>query len=113
MTRGWFITRRSRSNWPKEFLQRPRAEWCRRLEAEDVPYAPIWNVPEVLADPQVRHLQTFYEMQHEKQGAVTGIQRPVLIDGERGPNRLAAPMLGEHTAAIFAEFNLADAKASA
>ena len=52
-------------------------------------------------------------MQHEKQGAVTGIQRPVLIDGERGPNRLAAPMLGEHTAAIFAEFNLADAKASA
>ncbi len=97
----------------KEFLQRPRAEWCRRLEAEDVPYAPIWNVPEVLADPQVRHLQTFYQMQHEKQGAVTGIQRPVLIDGERGPNRLAAPMLGEHTAAIFAEFNLADAKASA
>ena len=37
---------------------------------------------------------------------MTGIQRPVLIDGERGPNRMAAPSLGEHTAAIAREFNL-------
>ena len=90
----------------KEFLELPRAEWCRRLESEDVPFAPIWNVPEVLADPQVTHLQTFYQMQHEKVGDITGIHRPILIDGERGPNRMAAPVLGEHTDAIFAEFKL-------
>ena len=45
-------------------------------------------------------------MQHEKVGDVTGIHRPILIDGERGPHRMAAPVLGEHTDAIFAEFGL-------
>lgn len=88
------------------FRTQPRAEWCRRLERQDVPHAPIWSVREVIDDPQVRHLGTFYEMRHPTEGSVTGIQRPVVIDGERGPNRRAAPALGEHTAAIFREFDL-------
>ena len=88
------------------FRAQPRVEWCRRLEEQDVPHAPVWSVEEVVDDPQVHHLETFYEMQHPKEGTMTGIQRPVLIDGERGPNRMAAPTLGEHTAAITKEFNL-------
>lgn len=88
------------------FHTQPRAEWCRRLEEQDVPHAPIWSIDEVLNDPQVRHLRTFYDMQHPKLGPVVGIQRPVLIDGQRGPNRMAAPTLGEHTDAIEEEFNL-------
>lgn len=88
------------------FRTQPRAEWCRRLEAQDVPHAPIWSVEEVIDDPQVRHLGTFCDMQHAEQGQVAGIQRPVLIDGERGPNRMAAPTLGEHSAAIAREFKL-------
>jgi formyl-CoA transferase len=90
----------------RAFRARTRTEWCRRLEQQDVPHAPIWSMQEVIGDPQVRHLGTFYETQHEKEGRGVGIQRPVLIDGERGPNRLAAPKLGEHTAAIAREFNL-------
>jgi crotonobetainyl-CoA:carnitine CoA-transferase CaiB-like acyl-CoA transferase len=88
------------------FRKKTRAEWCRYLEAHDVPHAPIWSVPEVIDDPQVRHLGTFYDMQHPTEGAVTGIQRPVRIDGERGPTRMAAPALGEHSAAIAKEFKL-------
>ncbi|MGD9922130.1 MAG: CaiB/BaiF CoA transferase family protein [Pseudorhodoplanes sp.] len=89
------------------FKTRPRAEWCQRLEAEDVPYAPVWSVPEVFDDPQVAHLGTFYEMHRPGIGQVTGIQRPVRIDGKRGPSRMAAPELGEHTEAIMTEFDLA------
>lgn len=89
-----------------EFLKLSRAQWCERLEAQEVPFAPIWSVSEVMADPQVMHLGTFYRMQHPTQGAVTGIHRPVKIDDERGPDRMAAPALGEHTQTIFAEFNL-------
>ncbi|HWV41651.1 CoA transferase [Pseudorhodoplanes sp.] len=88
------------------FRTQPRAEWCRRLEAEDVPHAPIWSADEVIEDPQVQHLRTFYEMQHPRLGTVTGIERPVLIDGERGPHRMPAPALGEHNAKIAAEFGL-------
>lgn len=90
----------------RAFRRRSRDEWCRCLEARDVPHAPIWSVPEVIEDPQVRHLGTFYEMQHPKEGCVTGIRRPVTIDGERGPDKMAAPSLGEHSAAIAREFNL-------
>jgi crotonobetainyl-CoA:carnitine CoA-transferase CaiB-like acyl-CoA transferase len=90
----------------RAFRRQTRAEWCHSLEAHDVPHAPIWSVPEAIGDPQVHHLGTFYDMQHPKEGRVTGIQRPVTIDGERGPNRIAAPALGEHTAAITKEFNL-------
>jgi formyl-CoA transferase len=88
------------------FRTRPRIEWCSRLEAQDVPHAPIWSVPEVLNDPQVRHLGTFCETRHDREGRGVGIHRPVLIDGERGPNRMAAPSLGEHSAAIAREFGL-------
>ncbi|AZY48167.1 CaiB/BaiF CoA transferase family protein [Bordetella avium] len=88
------------------FAARNRDEWCRRLEANDVPFAAVNSAPEVMQDPQVRHLGIFYEVPHPEQGRVTAIHRPVLIDGERGPSDKAAPTLGEHTAAIRREFEL-------
>lgn len=86
------------------FKTRTRAEWCQRLEAQDVPCAPIYSIPEVLDDPQIHYLGTFYRMHHAKLGDLTGVHRPVLIDGERGPEARAAPILGEHNATIRAEY---------
>src|SRR5262249_18402988 len=34
----------------------PRDHWMERLEANDVPSAPVNSLSEVMADPQVRHL---------------------------------------------------------
>jgi crotonobetainyl-CoA:carnitine CoA-transferase CaiB-like acyl-CoA transferase len=82
---------------------KPRIHWMTVLEAHDVPFAPIHDLAEVLEDPQVRHLQTFYEQEHPTQGKITAIHRPVLIDGERAERALPAPTLGEHTDAILAE----------
>ena len=45
-----------------------RAHWMARLEAEDVPFAPILTLPEVREDPQVRHLETFFETAHPSEG---------------------------------------------
>lgn len=86
------------------FQTRTRAEWLQRLEAQDVPCAPIYSISEVLDDPQIQHLGTFYQMHHAKIGDLTGVHRPVLIDGERGPATLPAPVLGEHNAAIRADY---------
>jgi len=88
------------------FATRSREEWCQRLEANDVPFAPVNSAPEVMRDPQVRHLDVFYEVSHPAQGAMTAIHRPVRINGQRGPSDRAAPMLGEHTEAIRREFEL-------
>ncbi len=88
------------------FATKTREEWCERLAAHDVPFAPVNNVPEVMADPQVRHLETFYEVEHPERGVLTAIHRPVRINGQRGPADKAAPVLGEHSDAIRQEFGL-------
>ena len=82
---------------------RPRGDWMTRLEKEDVPFAPIHEIAEVLEDEQVRHLGTFYRTHHPTEGAVTGIHRPVRIDGSRDIAATPPPALGEHSDAILAE----------
>ena len=38
------------------FKTKPRGEWLKILEAHDVPAVPLYDVAEVLDDPQVKHL---------------------------------------------------------
>ena len=73
------------------------------FEENDVPFAPVQSLQDVLDDPQVRHLRTFYQQRHPTEGEITAIHRPVLIDGAREERALPAPTLGEHTEAVLAE----------
>src|SRR5262249_13066553 len=82
---------------------KPRAHWVNVLEENDVPFAPVNSIPDVLDDPQARHLRTFYPRRHPSEGEITAIHRPVLIDGGRDERALPAPALGEHTDAVLAE----------
>jgi crotonobetainyl-CoA:carnitine CoA-transferase CaiB-like acyl-CoA transferase len=90
----------------KTFRARSREQWCLRLADSDVPFAPVNSVPEVMDDPQVKQLQTFYEVEHPQYGKMVGIHRPVTMNGERGPCTRPAPILGEHSEAIRREFSL-------
>ena len=78
------------------FRLQDRAEWCRRLEAEDVPYAPMYTTEEVPEDPQAKHLQLFVEAQHPVAGPFRTVRSPVSFDGERALQVTAPPLLGEH-----------------
>ena len=82
---------------------KPRAHWMAALEANDVPFAPVHTIEEVFDDPQVQHMQTFYKQHHPVEGEITGIHRPVLIDGVREAATLPPPGLGEHTEEVLAE----------
>jgi formyl-CoA transferase len=82
---------------------KPRAHWMSVLEQNDVPFAPVQSLQDVLDDPQVRHLDTFYRQRHPTEGEITAIHRPVLIDGVREERALPAPTLGEHTDEVLAE----------
>jgi crotonobetainyl-CoA:carnitine CoA-transferase CaiB-like acyl-CoA transferase len=82
------------------FVRRERAEWCRRLEALDVPHAPMYDTDEVPADPQARHLQLFVETAHPAGGRWTTVRSPVSFDGERALQVSAPPLLGDHDAAL-------------
>ncbi|WP_338617133.1 CoA transferase [Pigmentiphaga sp. CHJ604] len=90
------------------FKTRSRDEWWARLAQAGVPVAPVYAVPEVMHDLQVRHLQSFYQLAHPVHGSVTGVHRPVLIDGQRGPIHRPAPVLGEDGDAIRGELGQAE-----
>jgi formyl-CoA transferase len=79
------------------------AEWIALLEANDVPFAPVHNIEDVIDDAQVKHLQTFRTLRHPTEGEQTAIRRPVLIDGGRDGSDLPAPALGEHTDQVLNE----------
>ena len=70
---------------------KPREHWMKRLEANDVPHAPVNSLGEVIADPQVRHLGSFHEMRHPERGAYQTIRRPVYFDGSRDDQPLNLP----------------------
>jgi crotonobetainyl-CoA:carnitine CoA-transferase CaiB-like acyl-CoA transferase len=81
------------------FRGRDRAEWCRRLEALDVPYAPVYDTNEVPEDPQARHLQLFVDAPHPGRSDGTRwrtVRSPVSFDGERALDVTAPPLLGDH-----------------
>jgi crotonobetainyl-CoA:carnitine CoA-transferase CaiB-like acyl-CoA transferase len=78
------------------FLRQDRAEWCRRLEANDVPHSPMYTTAEVPDDAQARHLQLFVETEHPVVGPWRTVRSPISFDGERPLDLTAPPVLGEH-----------------
>jgi len=85
------------------FATGTRKEWLKRLEENDVPSGPLYNMAEVLADPQVIHLGLVHEVKHSKVGTFKFVGSPVnysdLPKGSANP----PPLLGEHTEAILSE----------
>ncbi len=83
------------------FARQPRAEWCRRLEAEDVPHAPMYDTQEAMQDPQARHLQLEIEAPHPEGGTWRTIRSPLSFDGRRALEVTAPPLLGADNDAVL------------
>lgn len=85
------------------FLVRTRNEWLERLEAEDVPAVPLYNLAEALADPQVAHLGLVEELAHPQAGRLKFVGAPVRYDGLTKKESAPPPLLGAGTASILSE----------
>jgi len=79
------------------FATRPRAEWLARLEAEDVPCAPIYDMAEVFTDPQVRHMGLELTIPRRDKPAIRTVGCPVQFSETPPPAPGPPPELGEHT----------------
>lgn len=83
------------------FARRPLEHWVRRLQAEDVPYAPVNLIDDVVRDPQVEHLGIVVPI--ESPNTATRAVRPAAqFDGIRARTVNAAPLLNQHGEAIRA-----------
>ena len=85
------------------FAAKTREEWLKQLEAEDVPAAPLYNMAEVLADPQVKHLGLIEELEHPQAGKLKFVGAPVRYDGLAQEKSAPPPLLGAHTRTILTD----------
>jgi crotonobetainyl-CoA:carnitine CoA-transferase CaiB-like acyl-CoA transferase len=84
------------------FTRHDRAEWCRRLDAKDVPHSPMYTTAEVPEDAQAKHLQLFVETEHPVVGHFRTVRSPISFDGQRPLEVTAPPTLGEHNEELAA-----------
>lgn len=81
-------------------------EWLERLDAEQVPCAPILPLSEILEHPQIEATGVVVETDHPVAGRIR--QARAAAQFEKTPTTLdrPAPTLGEHTDEILAELGL-------
>ena len=90
------------------FATRPMAHWIDLLNAAGVPAGPVYSVPQVFEDAQVRHLGVLESVTLADGATMQVIGQPVVLT--RTPARVdtAAPEWGEHTDEILREIGYAD-----
>jgi crotonobetainyl-CoA:carnitine CoA-transferase CaiB-like acyl-CoA transferase len=87
------------------FATRTMDEWTERFDANDVWWAPINSIVDVIADPQARAAGAFVAMTpRDGEAPYEAVATPVDFEGwDRRPGPV--PSLGEHTAEVLAELD--------
>jgi formyl-CoA transferase len=87
----------------KRFAQLTQADAIERLEGQDILCAPIKDMAEAMADPQVQHNQMLIDVPHKRLGTFKTIGNPIKMDRTPPRVRREPPDHGEHTDEVLAE----------
>ncbi|HVN29307.1 MAG TPA: CoA transferase [Candidatus Binataceae bacterium] len=82
------------------------AEWLARLEAHDVPCAPVYTREEVLRDPQVIANELLVESEHPHAGPMRQPRPAARFEATPAGLHRPAPLLGEHTDEVLQEIGI-------
>jgi crotonobetainyl-CoA:carnitine CoA-transferase CaiB-like acyl-CoA transferase len=84
-----------------------REEWLAKLDAADVPCAPVLRRAEIIDNPQVQAMDLIETYEQPAVGQVRQ-PRPAAIFVSSAKSHGPAPGIGEHTAQVLAELGLTD-----
>jgi len=85
-----------------QFLTKAREYWLARLDANQIPNAPINTIAEVFDNPQIKHLGIPKQISHPKMGMSNLVGSPINLSDTPPKFFRAAPLLGEHTEQVLA-----------
>ena len=85
----------------------PLAEWRKRFDAEALTWAPVAELPEVIADPQLAEMEAWATVKG-RQGSFETLNTPFSIAGAAIGPRGPAPSTGEHTEQVLREAGFTD-----
>src|SRR5262249_4192110 len=90
-------------------------EWGARMEAARIWHARVQGYDDIVADPQVRHMQALVTAPGGGASAapLTLVNHPVRYDGKAATIRLPPQRLGAQTREVLAELGLAPAEIAA
>jgi crotonobetainyl-CoA:carnitine CoA-transferase CaiB-like acyl-CoA transferase len=86
-----------------QFETRDLAEWRLIFKANDVKWAPLPKLDDVVKDPQMRAAQAFINMEYPGVGVLETVNSPVFVSGVEKRKPTAAPAIGQHTREILRE----------
>jgi len=80
---------------------RDRDDWYEFLVKADVCVGKVYDVEEMVRDPQINHRQMIVDTQHPTHGRVREVGIAIKLSDTPGTIRHAAPMPSEHTEAVL------------
>jgi len=112
-----FATRKQRSDRHAEivkllrdaYAKKSRQYWLPRLDANDIPNAPINTIHEVFDNPQIKHLGIPKQIEHPQMGISNLVGSPINMSGTPTKFFRAAPLLGENTQEVLAKLGYDEA----
>jgi len=91
----------------------PCVHWLGLFEANDIPCGPINDYERVFADPHLAAREMSVSIDHPVLGAVRALGSPIKMSGTPTNARRRAPLLGEHTNAVLADYGFRPEEISA
>jgi crotonobetainyl-CoA:carnitine CoA-transferase CaiB-like acyl-CoA transferase len=85
-----------------QFCTKAREYWLARLDAKQIPNAPINTIAEVFDNPQIKHLGIPKQISHPQMGMSNLVGSPINLSDTPPKFFRAAPLLGEHTEQVLA-----------
>lgn len=89
----------------KVILTKTRDEWFELSKQTDICISPVYELDEIMADPQVQAREMIVDFKDERFGNIKYIGMPFKLSETPGNIRTRAPGYGEHTEEILRSLN--------
>ena len=100
----------ARDEIEKIIKTRDRDDWYERLVKADVCVGKVYDIEEMVNDPQINHRQMIVDVEHPTHGRVRQFGVAIKLSETPGSVRSAAPLSGEHTELVLKDLGFGAAE---